>query len=157
MHRDTAAEEIWRDTEGEADIFVAGVGTGGTITGVGEALKARKPSFHTVAVEPAECAVLSGGKARPHKIQGIGAGFKPKVLNLDVVDEILTVRGDDAIAMARRLLREEGLLVGISTGANVLACLQVAGRPENKGKMIVTVAPSTGERYLSTPLFQDGG
>jgi cysteine synthase len=157
MHRDTTAEEIWRDTEGEADIFVAGVGTGGTITGVGEALKARKPSFHTVAVEPAECAVLSGGKARPHKIQGIGAGFKPKVLNLDVVDEILTVRGDDAIAMARRLLREEGLLVGISTGANVLACLQVAGRPENKGKMIVTVAPSTGERYLSTPLFQDGG
>ena len=157
MHRETTAEEIWRDTNGEADVLVAGVGTGGTITGVGEALKARKPSFRTVAVEPAECAVLSGGPARPHKIQGIGAGFKPKVLNLDVVDEILTVRGDDAIAMARRLLREEGMLVGISTGANVLACLQVARRPEHRGKTIITVAPSTGERYLSTPLFQDAG
>jgi cysteine synthase len=123
---------------------------------VGEALKPRKPSFRTVAVEPAECAVLSGGPARPHKIQGIGAGFKPKVLNLDVVDEIVTVKGDEAIAMARRLLREEGLLVGISTGANVLASLRVGSRPENRGKLIVTVAPSTGERYLSTPLFQDG-
>lgn len=156
IHRETTAEEIWRDTEGEVDFLVAGVGTGGTITGVGEALKPRKPSFRTVAVEPAECAVLSGGKARPHKIQGIGAGFKPRVLNLDVVDEILAVRGDDAIAMARRLLREEGLLVGISTGANVLAALEVGRRPENQGKLIVTVAPSTGERYLSTPLFQDG-
>ena len=155
-HRETTAEEIWRDTEGQADYLVAGVGTGGTITGVGEALKPRKPSFRTVAVEPAECAVLSGGKARPHKIQGIGAGFKPKVLNMDVVDEVLAVRGDDAISMARRLLREEGLLVGISTGANVLAALQVGSRPENRGKLIVTVAPSTGERYLSTPLFQDG-
>ncbi|HLQ32454.1 MAG TPA: cysteine synthase A [Chloroflexota bacterium] len=155
IHRQTTAEEIWRDTQGEADILVAGVGTGGTITGVGEALKERKPSFHTVAVEPAECAVLSGGQPRPHKIQGIGAGFRPKVLNLDVVDEILTVRGDDAIAMARRLLREEGVLVGISTGANVLASLQIASRPENQGKLIVTVAPSTGERYLSTQLFQD--
>jgi cysteine synthase A len=155
MHRDTTAEEIWRDTQGDVDVVVAGVGTGGTITGIGEALKPRKPSFRTIAVEPAECAVLSGGRARPHKIQGIGAGFKPAVLNLDVVDEILTVRGDDAIAMARRLLREEGLLVGISTGANVLAALQVASRAENAGKVIVTVAPSTGERYLSTPLFQD--
>ncbi len=155
IHRQTTAEEIWRDTEGEADILVAGVGTGGTITGVGERLKELNPSFRTVAVEPAECAILSGGAPRPHKIQGIGAGFKPKVLNLDVVDEILTVRGDDAIAMARRLLREEGLLVGISTGANVLACLQVAHRPENQGKVIVTVAPSTGERYLSTELFRD--
>ncbi|HEX6512137.1 MAG TPA: cysteine synthase A [Chloroflexota bacterium] len=155
IHRETTAEEIWRDTRGEIDILVAGVGTGGTITGVGEALKPRKPGFRTVAVEPAECAVLSGGRPRPHKIQGIGAGFKPKVLNLDVVDEIVTVRGDDAIAMARRLLREEGLLVGISTGANVLASLQLAGRPENRGKLIVTVAPSTGERYLSTQVFQE--
>jgi len=154
-HRETTAEEIWRDTQGEVDILVAGVGTGGTITGVGEALKPRKPSFRTVAVEPAECAVLSGGQPRPHKIQGLGAGFKPKVLNLDVVDEIVTVRGDDAISMARRLLREEGLLVGISTGANVLASLEVGRRPENRGKLIVTFAPSTGERYLSTPLFQD--
>jgi cysteine synthase A len=155
IHRETTAEEIWRDTQGEVDILVAGVGTGGTITGVGEALKPRKPSFHTVAVEPEECAVLSGGQPHPHKIQGLGAGFKPKVLNLDVVDEIVTVRGDDAIAMARRLLREEGLLVGISTGANVLASLRVGDRPENRGKLIVTIAPSTGERYLSTPLFQD--
>jgi cysteine synthase A len=156
IHRETTAEEIWRDTQGDIDILVAGVGTGGTITGVGEAIKARKPQFRTVAVEPAECAVLSGGRARPHKIQGIGAGFKPKVLNLDVVDEILTVRGDDAINMARRLLREEGLLVGISTGANVLASLKVGARQENRGKLIVTVAPSTGERYLSTQLFQEG-
>lgn len=154
MHRETTAEEIWRDTQGDVDVLVAGVGTGGTITGVGEALKARKPQFRTVAVEPAECAVLSGGRARPHKIQGIGAGFKPKVLNMDVVDEILTIKGDDAVAMARRLLREEGLLVGISTGANVLASLKVGARPENQGKTIVTVAPSTGERYLSTELFQ---
>jgi len=156
MHRETTAEEIWRDTQGEVDFLVAGVGTGGTITGVGEALKARKPSFRTVAVEPAECAVLSGGRARPHKIQGIGAGFKPKVLNMDVVDEVMAIRGDDAVAMTRRLLHEEGLLVGISTGANVLACLQVASRPENRGRVIVTVAPDTGERYLSTELFRDG-
>jgi cysteine synthase A len=157
IHRETTAEEIWHDTQGGVDVLVAGVGTGGTITGVGEALKPRKPTFRTVAVEPAEAAVLSGGPFRPHKIEGIGAGFKPKVLNLDVVDEIVTVRGDEAIAMARRLLREEGLLVGISSGANVLAALRIAARPESRGKLIVTVAPSTGERYLSTPLFQDGG
>ncbi len=154
IHRETTAEEIWQDTDGQVDVFVAGVGTGGTITGVGEALKPRKPAFRTVAVEPAEAAVLSGGRFHPHKIEGIGAGFKPKVLNLDVVDEIVLVRGDDAIAMARRLLREEGLLVGISTGANVLAALRVAERPEHRGKLFVTVAPSTGERYLSTELFE---
>ncbi|MBV9121187.1 MAG: cysteine synthase A [Chloroflexi bacterium] len=155
VHRETTALEIWRDTEGAIDIFVAGVGTGGTITGVGEALKTRKPSFRAVAVEPQEAAVLSGGTFRPHRIEGIGAGFKPKILNLDVVDEVLTVRGDEAIAMARRLMREEGLLVGISSGANVVAALRLADRPENRGKLIVTVAPSTGERYLSTPLFQE--
>jgi cysteine synthase len=155
VHRETTAEEIWRDTGGEADILVAGVGTGGTITGVGEALKVKKPAFHTVAVEPAEAAVLSGGRFRPHKIEGLGAGFKPATLNMDVVDEVLAVKGDDAIAMARRLLREEGLLVGISTGANVLAATMVANRAENAGKVIVTVAPDTGERYLSTQLFRD--
>ncbi|MHB8621493.1 MAG: cysteine synthase A [Chloroflexota bacterium] len=156
VHRETTAEEIWRDTEGAVDVFVAGVGTGGTITGVSEALKPRKPSFRAIAVEPAESPVLSGGRPGQHKIQGIGAGFKPKVLNLDLVDEILTVKGDDAVAMARRLLREEGLLVGISSGANVLAALTLAARPEQAGKTIVTIAPSTGERYLSTPLFQEG-
>lgn len=155
IHRETTAQEIWRDTQGEVDVLVAGVGTGGTITGVGEALKEHKPQVRVVAVEPAECAVLSGGRPHPHKIQGIGAGFVPKVLNRDVIDEIVLVKGDDAIAMSRRLMREEGLLVGISTGANVLASLQVAARPENRGRTIVTVAPSTGERYLSTPLFQD--
>jgi cysteine synthase A len=154
VHRETTAEEIWRASRGDVDVFVAGVGTGGTITGVGEALKPRKPGLRTVAVEPAECAVLSGGRAHPHKIQGIGAGFKPSVLNLDVVDEVVTVKGNDAIVMARRLLHEEGLLVGISSGANVAAALQVAARPENRGKMIVTVAPDGGERYLSTQLFQ---
>ena len=155
IHRETTAEEIWRDTRGEVDIFVAGVGTGGTITGVGEVLKARKPGFTAIAVEPAEAAILSGGRFRPHKIEGIGAGFKPKVLNMDVVDRIMTVKGDDAIAMARRLLREEGLLVGISTGANVLAALQVAGEPGNEGKLIVTMAPDNGERYISTQLFRE--
>jgi cysteine synthase A len=155
VHRETTAEEIWRDTQGEVDVLVAGVGTGGTITGVGEALKPRKPSFQTVAVEPAEAAVLSGGRFSPHRIEGIGAGFKPAVLNMDVVDHVLTVRGDDAIAMARRLLREEGLMVGISTGANVLAALEVAKRPENRAKLIVAMAPDTGERYLSTPLFRE--
>lgn len=155
IHREVTAEELWQGTNGDIDVFVAGVGTGGTITGVGEALKPRKPSLRTVAVEPAECAVLSGGRAHPHKIQGIGAGFKPKVLNLDVVDEIMAVKGKDAVAMARRLLHEEGLLVGISTGANVAAAIQVAGRGENRGKVIVTVAPDGGERYLSTELFKE--
>ncbi|MGH2364449.1 MAG: cysteine synthase A [Chloroflexota bacterium] len=155
MHRDTTAEEIWHDTDGQIDVFVAGVGTGGTITGVSEVIRGRRPGFRAVAVEPAECAVLSGGRPGPHKIQGLGAGFKPKVLDMAVVDEVIAIRGDDAIAMARRLLREEGLLVGISTGANVLAALQVARRRENRGKLVVTVAPSTGERYLSTPLFQE--
>ncbi|MDE3077637.1 MAG: cysteine synthase A [Chloroflexota bacterium] len=154
IHRETTAEEIWRDTEHQIDIFVAGVGTGGTITGVSEVIRSRRPGFTAVAVEPAESAVLSGGRPGVHKIQGIGAGFKPKVLDLDVVDEVVTVSGDDAVQMARRLLREEGLLVGISTGANVVAAINVARRPENCGKMIVTVAPSTGERYLSTPVFQ---
>lgn len=155
IHRETTAEEIWRGTGGEVDVFVAGVGTGGTITGVGEALKPRKASLRTVAVEPAECAVLSGGRPHPHKIQGIGAGFKPTVLNLDVIDEVLTVKGNDAVSMARRLLHEEGLLVGISSGANVAAAIQVAARAENRGKTVVTVAPDGGERYLSTPLFQE--
>lgn len=155
VHRETTAEEIWRDTAGEADILVAGVGTGGTITGVGEALKLKKPSFRAVAIEPAEAAVLNGGKFRPHKIEGLGAGFKPKTLNMDVVDEVLAIKGDDAINMARRLLREQGLLVGISTGANVLGAIMVASRPENAGKLVVTVAPDTGERYLSTQLFRD--
>jgi cysteine synthase len=155
IHREKTAPEIWRDTQGQIDVFVAGVGTGGTITGVSEALKPQRPTLRTIAVEPAECAVLSGGRARPHKIQGIGAGFKPKVLNMDVVDEILAIRGNDAVAMARRLLHEEGLLVGISSGANVAAAIQVASRPENRGKLIVTVAPDGGERYLSTQLFQE--
>jgi cysteine synthase A len=155
IHREKTAPEIWRDTQGQIDVFVAGVGTGGTITGVSEALKPQRPTLRTIAVEPAECAVLSGGRARPHKIQGIGAGFKPKVLNMDVVDVILAIRGNDAVAMARRLLHEEGLLVGISSGANVAAAIQVASRPENRGKLIVTVAPDGGERYLSTQLFQE--
>ena len=155
IHRRTTAEEIWADTDGSMDVFVAGVGTGGTITGVAHALKPRKPSLKLIAVEPAASPVLSGGKAGPHKIQGIGAGFKPEVLDMGVVDEVIQVTDDDAMAMARRLIREEGILCGISSGANTWAAVQVAKRPENKGKMIVTVHPSTGERYLSTALFAD--
>jgi cysteine synthase A len=155
VHRETTAEEIWRDTDGQLDVFVAGVGTGGTITGVGEVLKPRLPNLKVIAVEPAASPVLSGGTPGPHKIQGIGAGFKPDVLDMSVVDEIVTVTDDDAVAMARRLIREEGLLCGISSGANVWAAVQVGKRPENVGKTIMTVLPSTGERYISTVLFAD--
>jgi cysteine synthase A len=152
IHRRTTAIEIWEDTNGRADAFVAGVGTGGTITGVGDVLKKKKPGFKCVAVEPADSAVIKGGKPGPHKIQGIGAGFIPQVLDTKLIDEVITVTNDDAFAMARRLAKEEGILAGISSGANVWAAIQYARRPENKGKLIVTIAPSTGERYLSTPL-----
>jgi cysteine synthase A len=155
IHRATTAQEIWNDTDGQVDIFVGGVGTGGTITGVGEIIKPKRPSFRIVAVEPSDSPVLSGGKAGPHKIQGIGAGFVPEILNTKVIDEIIQVTNDQAVHTARRLIREEGLLVGISSGAAVWAALQVARRPENKGKLIVTILPSTGERYLSTSLFAD--
>ena len=154
IHRATTAEEIWADTDGQVDIFVAGVGTGGTVTGVGEALKAKKPGVKVVAVEPAASPVLSGGARGPHPIQGIGAGFVPGILNTQVYDEIVQVPNDDALDTARRLAKEEGLLVGISSGAAVWAALQVAERPENAGKLIVVIVPSFGERYLSTVLFQ---
>jgi len=155
VHRLTTAEEIWADTGGEVDAFVAGVGTGGTLTGVGEMLKERRPGALVVAVEPADSAVLSGGAPGPHKIQGIGAGFVPKVLDTEVYDEIVKVSADDAFATARDLARQEGVLVGISAGANVWAAGQVARRPELQGKVVVTVLCDTGERYLSTPLFGD--
>jgi len=153
IHRVTTAEEIWRDTDGRVDIFVAGVGTGGTITGVGEVLKARKPEVQVVAVEPDASPVLSGGQKGPHPIQGIGAGFVPRVLNTAVFDEVLRVKADDAFAIARRMASEEGLLVGISSGAAVWAALEVARRAENAGKLTVVVIPSFGERYLSTQLY----
>ena len=155
-HRRTTAEEIWADTDGAVDILVAGVGTGGSITGVAEVLRERKPEFRAVAVEPTDSPVLSGGSPGPHKIQGIGAGFIPGVLNTSVYDEVLTVDADDAFAMSRRLAREEGILVGISAGANVHAAIEVARRPENAGKVIVTFLCDTGERYLTTPLFDEG-
>lgn len=155
IHRVTTAEEVWRDTDGKVDIVVAGVGNGGTITGVAQVIKERKPSARFVAVEPAASPVLSGGQKGPHPIQGIGAGFVPPVLDQDLVDEIITVGNEDALNVARRLAREEGLLVGISSGAATVAALQVARRPENAGKLIVVVLPDFGERYLSTPLFAD--
>ena len=155
VHRRTTAEEIWRDTAGQVDIFVAGIGTGGTITGVGEVLKARKPAVQVIAVEPADSPVLSGGEKGPHPIQGIGAGFVPDVLNTAIYDEVIRVTGDDAFATARRMAREEGLLVGISSGAATWAALQAAKRPENAGKTVVVIIPSWGERYLSTALYAD--
>lgn len=153
IHRRTTAEEIWRDTDGQVDYVVSGIGTGGTITGVGEVLKARKPLVKLVAVEPSASPVLSGGQKGPHPIQGIGAGFVPQVLNTQIYDEIITVTGDDAFDTARRMATQEGLLVGISSGAATWAAMQVAARPENAGKLIVTIIPSFGERYLSTALY----
>jgi cysteine synthase len=155
VHRETTAEEIWADTDGEVDIVIAGVGTGGTITGIAEVLKQRKPSFQAIAVEPSNSPVLSGGEAGSHKIQGIGAGFIPDVLKLELVDEVIRVSDEQAMVFGRRLAKEEGLLSGISSGAALCAALQVAKRPENAGKLIVMIQPSFGERYLSTLMFQD--
>lgn len=155
IHRETTAEEIWSDTDGGVDIFVAGVGTGGTITGVGEVLKAHKPGLRVVAVEPFDSPVLSGGKPGPHKLQGIGAGFVPSILNTGIYDEIVQVGSEEAFETARRLARQEGILVGISSGAAAFAALQLAAKPENVGRLIVVVLPDTGERYLSTPLWQE--
>ena len=153
IHRTTTAEEIWRDTDGKADVLVSGIGTGGTITGVGEVLKARKPSFQCIAVEPDASAVLSGGQPGPHPMQGIGAGFVPRILNTKIYDEVVRVKNEDALETARRMAKEEGVLVGISSGAAVWAALEVAKRESSKGKLIVVIIPSFGERYLSTPLF----
>jgi cysteine synthase len=153
VHRKTTAEEIWRDTDGKVDILVSGIGTGGTITGVGEVIKPRKPSFQIIAVEPDASPVLSGGTKGPHPLQGIGAGFVPDVLNTEIYDEVIRVKNEDAFSMARRMASEEGLLVGISSGAAVWAAVQAASRPENEGKLIVVIIPSFGERYLSTALF----
>jgi len=155
IHRRTTAEEIWKDTEGKADILVSGVGTGGTITGVSEVIKKRKPSFKAIAVEPAGSPVLSGGSPGPHKIQGIGAGFIPEVLNQDIIDEVFKVTDEQAMGTSRRLTREEGIFCGISSGAAAYAALEVAKRPENKDKLIVVILPDLGERYLSTPLFKE--
>ncbi|MBD2411248.1 cysteine synthase A [Nostoc calcicola FACHB-389] len=155
IHRETTAEEIWADTDGEVDIVIAGVGTGGTITGIAEVIKSRKPSFHAIAVEPSNSPVLSGGEAGPHRIQGIGAGFVPDVLRLELIDEVIRVSDEQAIAFGRRLAKEEGLLSGISSGAALCAAIQVGKRPENAGRLIVMIQPSFGERYLSTPMFQD--
>lgn len=157
IHRETTAEEIWEDTDGEVDFVIAGVGTGGTITGIAEVIKKRKPSFQVVAVEPKNSPVLGGGLAGPHKIQGIGAGFIPEVLRKDLIDEIVAVTDEESMAMGRRLASEEGILSGISSGAALCAAIEIGKRPENKGRLIVMIQPSFGERYLSTPMFQDLG